>query len=191
MRLVNNRNSATQIDFFTLTLTIMTKHLLIMRHAKSSWAEEGLSDFDRPLNKRGKRVAPEMARYVFLQGLVPDMVVSSSANRAQKTAKIFVKNCEGCQAEQLTLTDDFYHAPASIYLERLQQISDESINIVLFVGHNPGLESLVEILHGEWEQMPTSAVAHFEIQAESWDEVNEHPSAILKNLWRPKDLGIY
>ncbi len=78
----------------------MTKQLLLMRHAKSSWANGGLTDFERPLNKRGLRVAPQVAQFVKQQGLVPDLVVSSTAMRAKTTAQIFVENCLCCCLQQ-------------------------------------------------------------------------------------------
>lgn len=168
----------------------MPKQLLIMRHAKSSWSNEGLTDFERPLNKRGLRVAPEMAKYIHLQGLVPDLIVSSSAVRARQTAELFVENCEDVSEDQLLLNKGFYHAPAETYLEYLGEITEDSVSIVMFVGHNPGMEDLIETLGGGWETMPTAAVAHFELGFERWSEFGKPIKATLKKIWRPKEVDI-
>jgi phosphohistidine phosphatase len=167
----------------------MSKQLLVMRHAKSSWANPGLTDFQRPLNKRGLRVAPQVGAFVHQQGLVPDLVVSSTAVRAKTTAEIFIQNCEGVGEDQLNVDQDFYHAPASVYLDYLNRFSDESANTLMFVGHNPGLEDLVERLSGGWEILPTAAVAHFDLGADRWSDI-VFSRATLKNLWRPKEIHI-
>ena len=161
-----------------------------MRHAKSSWADAGLTDFDRPLNKRGLRVAPQMGEFVHLQGIAPDLVISSTANRAKSTAMLFAEACEGVEKDQLTFTAEFYHAPASIYVDQVLAMHDESVNVLMFVGHNPGMEELVETLSGCWEPMPTAAIACFDLGIESWDELQTPLTARLKHVWRPKELDI-
>lgn len=161
-----------------------------MRHAKSSWADGGLSDFERPLNKRGLRVMPQMAEFVHLQGLTPDVIVSSSAVRAKMTAELFVEHCKDVTEDQLRFTKSFYHAPAETYIEYTERFSEESSTILMFVGHNPGMEDLVEKVSGLWETMPTAAVAHFDLGVEKWSEAGGLKEATLKNLWRPKEIGI-
>ena len=168
----------------------MAKQLLLMRHAKSSWSDEGLSDFERPLNKRGLRVAPQMAEFIHLQGLAPDLIVSSSACRAKMTAELFVGNCKDVGQQHLNFTKDFYHAPAKVYCDYIGRFSDESVETLLLVGHNPGLEGLVEKLSGLWEVMPTAAVAHFRIEADRWADVDKKFDATLENFWRPKEVNI-
>ncbi len=168
----------------------MSKQLLVMRHAKSSWAAQGLSDFERPLNKRGLRVTPHVARFIHSQGLTPDLVVSSSATRAKMTAEIFVEHCDSDSTPELQLLESFYHAPSSVYLDFLKRFADEAVNTLMFVGHNPGLEDLVQRLSGQWDAMPTAAIAHFDLSADRWSEVGSPPNATLSNLWRPKELGI-
>lgn len=168
----------------------MPKQLLVMRHAKSSWSGQGLTDFERPLNKRGLRVTPQVAEFICGQGLTPDLVVSSSANRARMTAELFVDHCVGLTPQQLQLRKDFYHASASVYLNFLEHFSGESIDTLMFVGHNPGLEDLVERLAGQWDAMPTAAVAHFQFDVDDWTEIAHPVTATLKNFWRPKEIGI-
>ncbi len=169
----------------------MPKQLLVMRHAKSSWANSGITDFERPLNKRGYKVAPQVAEFIHAQGLTPDLVVSSPARRARTTAEIFVEHCDGMSLDQLVLEDSFYHAPARVYREYLTQFSEPEVETLMFVGHNPGMESLIEQLGGDWEPMPTAAVAHFELKVDSWSELTGPIKAQLKNFWRPKEIDIF
>jgi phosphohistidine phosphatase len=168
----------------------MSKQLLVMRHAKSSWSGEGLSDFERPLNKRGMRVTPQVANFIHDQGLTPDWLVSSSATRAKMTAELFAENCQGVLSQQIQLVKSFYHASSSVYLEFLKSFSDESVATLMFVGHNPGLEDLVERLSGDWHAMPTAAVAYFDLKSETWSGLGSPITATLKHLWRPKEIGI-
>jgi phosphohistidine phosphatase len=168
----------------------MPKHLLVMRHAKSSWSNSLMTDYERPLNKRGLRVAPAVARFIHQRGLSPDWIVSSSASRAKMTAELFVKNCEGVNEDQLQLTKDFYHAPSNVYLNFLTNFSVPSVKTLMLVGHNPGLEDLVETLAGDWESMPTAAVAHFELHAGEWSDLRSPGMLALKAVWRPKEIGI-
>lgn len=176
--------------FSHLKTRFMAKQLLIMRHAKSSWSNSQISDFDRPLNKRGLRVTPQVGEFIHVQGLTPDLIVSSSATRARMTAQIFLENCTGVEDNQLQLDKDFYHAPSRVYLEFIAAFSDPSVETLMFVGHNPGLEDLVERLSGSWETMPTAAVAHFELAIDEWSETLSRVKLRLKNVWRPKEIGI-
>lgn len=167
----------------------MPKKLLVMRHAKSSWTEEGLSDYQRPLNNRGLRVAPRVAEFVEFQGLMPEFVISSSATRAQTTAEIFA-NQIGLGDDQLLFLEELYLAPAGTWLEVIKRFADDSISTLLVVGHNPGLEYLVEKLSGQWESLPTAAIACFELDGESWSDLFSVERVTLTELWRPKDIGI-
>ena len=168
----------------------MPKQLLIMRHAKSSWSNSLITDYQRPLNKRGIRATPQVAKFIHKQGLTPDLIVSSSAVRAKMTAEIFIENCEGIDENQLQLFKDFYHAPSSVYLNYLATFSDCSVETLMFVGHNPGMEDLVERLGGDWESMPTAAVAHFELAGDNWSDIDSPVNASLNNVWRPKEINI-
>lgn len=168
----------------------MSKQLLVMRHAKSSWAEAGLSDFERPLNKRGKRVTPEVATFIHAQGLKPDLIVSSSALRAKMTAELFVDHCDGLTESNLQLVKYFYHASSEVYLEFLGKFSDDNVGTLMFVGHNPGLEDLIYQLSGQWDAMPTAAVAHFSLNSDQWSNLDLDKDVTLENIWRPKEIGI-
>lgn len=164
------------------------KTLLVMRHAKSSWKQAGIADVDRPLNKRGKRDAPAMARFLEQQGIRIDHIASSSAARARATAELVIDHSADVTLDQLELRDDFYHAAPRAYLEYLTQIEDDDLQTVMVVGHNPGLESLVEMLGQSWETMPTAAIACFSVDVRRWQDF--HRSAVhLIDVWRPKEVS--
>lgn len=163
----------------------MTKNLLVMRHAKSSWKNEGLTDHQRPLNKRGLSDAPRMAEYIGEQNLVPDLVLSSTAKRAQMTANLFVENCPGIECAVET-TDEFYHAPARVYIQTVLLLPDSS-DTAMFIGHNPGLEVLVEKLSGDYEVMSTAAIAWFVLNIRTWKDFDPK-LAELNEVWRPKEI---
>ena len=126
-----------------------------------------------------------MARFIFEAQLVPDIVVSSTANRAKSTAQLFVSNCDSLDCEVIT-TDEFYHAPAQVYLDFAAEFSDE-VNTAMVVGHNPGMENLVELLSGEYERMPTAAIAHAVFDIDSWGDLKVEQCNV-QSVWRPKEI---
>ncbi len=161
------------------------KTLLIMRHAKSSWKDDTLPDHDRPLNKRGKQDAPRMGKLLQEKGLVPELMISSTARRAQKTAQLVAEE-SGYEGE-IQLERDLYAFEPAAYLEELARIEDH-YQIVLIVGHNPGLEELLEQFTGEYLHLPTAALAQVNLPVESWSDLDEETQGQLANLWRPKEL---
>ena len=162
------------------------KTLLILRHAKSSWKDASLVDHDRPLNKRGKRDALRMGKFLQAQGLVPDRIISSTAKRARKTAKAVAKACH-CRNE-VELTSEFYHAGPGSYLAVLQNALDDDQRVMV-IGHNPGMEALVSHLTGRMETMPTAAVAHIALPIEKWTELDYEVQGELLDLWCPKGIS--
>ncbi len=163
------------------------KTLLILRHAKSSWKDTSLADYDRPLNKRGKRDAPRMGNHIQEQGLVPDCILSSSAKRARKTATKVAKACG--YTEKIKKTDSFYHAPPGVYYEKIQDLPNK-YEIVMVVGHNPTMEQLVANLTGQTVTMPTTALAHIALPIEHWKKLDIYTKGKLLNLWTPKTLFV-
>jgi phosphohistidine phosphatase len=161
------------------------KTLLILRHAKSSWAELSLPDYERPLNDRGKHDAPRMGRLVKDEGLVPDLIVSSTARRARKTAAKVAKACG--YDSPIEHTDSFYQAYPDDYIQILRCVADEH-NAVMVVGHNPCLEELVEAVAGERHRMPTAALAHVALEIDRWEELSLQTPGRLVQIWRPKEL---
>lgn len=162
------------------------KTLLVMRHAKSSWAVSGMPDHDRPLNRRGKRDAVQMAQFLISQDILIDRLAASNAQRANQTAKSIVETMGHSCPNELESRPDFYLAAPRIYLNYMQSL-DESVSTLMLIGHNPGLESLVQGLGGQWESMPTAAIACFDLSAASWTEAE--PSKFrLDQMWRPKEV---
>jgi phosphohistidine phosphatase len=161
------------------------KTLLLLRHAKSSWAEPGATDHDRPLNDRGKHDAPRMGRFLLEQQLLPDLIVSSTAKRARKTAERVVAAC-GYQGD-LQITESLYLAQPVAYLRLLQTFADDRQR-VLMVGHNPGLEDLVELLTGEIVALPTAALVKIAIDIDRWSDLSTDTPGRLEHIWRPKEL---
>lgn len=161
------------------------KTLLILRHAKSSWDNPSLSDYDRPLNKRGKRDAPRMGKHIREQGLVPDRILTSSAKRARKTASKVAKACgyEG----KIKKMDSLYHALPGVYYEKIQELANKYDNVMV-VGHNPTMEQLVANLTEQSVTMPTTALAHIELPIEHWKTLDLYTKGKLRNLWTPKTL---
>ena len=152
------------------------KTLLILRHAKSSWKFPDLTDHDRPLNRRGKRDAPRMGRTLRERELVPDLVISSTATRAMDTASAVAKQ-SGYKGKRIKI-ESLYAAEPTTYLAVLRELAD-NYQRVLIVGHNPGIEELIEMLTGEIHIIPTCTLAQIEFDIEKW-------SAVLR---RRTDLG--
>lgn len=162
------------------------KTLLILRHAKSSWDNAQLTDYERPLNSRGKIDAPRIGQLLREQELVPDLIITSSAERALATAEA-VALASGYEQE-IQATRSFYHADPEAYFEVLCQLDDVHERVMV-VGHNPGVEELVEELTDLWEQMPTAALAQISLPIDHWHEFEDGTTGDLVNLWRPKELG--
>jgi len=162
------------------------KTLLILRHAKSSWQQPGQDDHDRPLNDRGKRDAPRMGRLLADEDRVPDLILSSTARRARRTAEIVAEAC-GYDGE-IVLCRDFYDAEPEAYLEAVRARGG-SAERVMVVGHNPILEMLVEHLTGRAETMPTAALAEVALPIDGWEALDEETRGRLVRVWRPRELG--
>jgi len=162
------------------------KTLLLMRHAKSSWKQSGLTDRERPLNRRGKRDAPKMGRLLREQGLVPQYILSSTALRARLTAEA-VAEASGCDGE-LLLLDGLYGAEPQDYVHALHLVPD-GVDPVLVIGHNPGIEDLLEVLTDHRERLPTAAMVHLRLPIERWGDLTHHTEAEWVHTWRPRELS--
>lgn len=161
------------------------KTLLVMRHAKSSWSNNRLTDHDRPLNRRGQVDAPRMGALLKQKELTPDLIITSTAERALATAEA-VALSSGYEGE-IQYTRDFYHADPETYLEVLQTIGDQ-YRRVMIVGHNPGMEALVEQLTGTAESFTTANVAVIDFTIAAWSDLTDESEGVLRALWRPKEL---
>jgi len=161
------------------------KTLLVLRHAKSSWKDSELADHERPLAKRGKSDAPNMGRLLYRKNLVPELIVSSTAKRARKTAKIVAENCG--YRRDIILSDDLYLAPPAAYVELMRQLPD-NVDRVMLVGHNPGMSDLLYALTDVEEEFPTSALAQIELDVSRWRDLELETKGELVDLWRPREL---
>lgn len=155
-----------------------------MRHAKSSWDNPDWSDFERPLNKRGLKVAPFMGGLIYQNEIKLDLIVSSPAKRAKQTA-ILVK--ESAQFEKaIQFEEKIYEASATTLLYLSSELSDK-YNTILIIGHNPGMEEFIRILTGDYCSMPTAAIAKVLLNITSWKELTLN-KGFLETVFRPKDL---
>ena len=145
-----------------------------MRHAKSSWKETGLTDHDRPLNKRGLRDAPRIADAIHDRGWTPDLILVSSSKRTLQTLSGMSNRFEGVQSEIRT---EIYHATVNDLLLVLEDMAQEGTTMVL--GHNPGSEILVNHLSGEWHVMPTAAAVLLVESTGQWE---------IQEVIRPKEI---
>lgn len=163
------------------------KTLLIMRHAKSSWKDGKLKDRERPLNKRGKRVAPQIGELIKEKELIPQVILCSTALRARQTVDAFLPNLD--YTGQVEYMDKLYMAEADDVLKVLRR-QDEKLERVMVVGHNPGLESLIPMLTGRIEPLPTASVAYISLPIQSWKDLKHDVEGELVEVWRPKEMEI-
>lgn len=160
------------------------KTIYLLRHAKSSWKDESLSDIERPLNGRGKKAADTMGAFLKREKILFDLVLSSSAVRARQTIDrvLVAANI----VTDVRFDERIYEAGVQRLVEIVRQIENGKKNVVL-VGHNPGFEELLEWLTGTIERMQTGALAKIGLKTTSWNSVSEK-SGSLEWIVRPKQL---
>lgn len=152
------------------------KTLIIVRHAKSSWGNSGLDDFDRPLNERGKKDAPEMAKRLKKTGILPDLWLSSPAKRAISTARKFAKEFN-TDPKQIEKVKKLYHA-YEFQIQEIVQAIPKKTNVAILFGHNPGLTFFVnEISNLRTDNIPTCGVVILEIS--SWDKIGKEDAKLV------------
>lgn len=144
------------------------KTVLVIRHAKS---EQGLllNDFDRPLNERGRRDAPVMAKRIAGHGASPKLIVSSPAKRAKKTAEYFFKELK-LPEQSFLLKSELYHAPPQVFFDVIGQLDDGVDDIALF-SHNPGITYFVNLLtEKRLDNMPTCGIFAVKANIGKWKD---------------------
>jgi phosphohistidine phosphatase len=147
-------------------MTIRTLYLL--RHAKSSWKDDSLADFDRPLKKRGREAADEVGRTLAAEKLKRPLLISSPAVRTRETTALVT--AAGKLDAKLTYDARIYEASLSQLLEVIGSVADKEMTLIL-VGHNPGMEYLLEYLTGSKAAIPTAALAKILIGDSSWQGI--------------------
>ncbi|MAS15068.1 MAG: histidine phosphatase [Nitratireductor sp.] len=171
------------------------KELLLLRHAKSSWEDPGLSDVARPLASRGRRAAPLMGRELVRRGWLPDRVLVSPARRAQQTWRLVASELVGAEPD-LGSGEGLYMAAPEHLLTVLQEVP-EQVRRVLLVGHNPGMQdfairlagpgSEVDALERMRQKFPTAAIARFGFE-EEWAGLALGGARLLDFI-KPKDFS--
>ncbi len=146
------------------------KTLILIRHAKSSWSDPGAVDFERKLNKRGKRDAPFMARQLAGRSEAPDIIIASPAHRARKTAEIMADGI-GYGRKRIRFDEGLYEAGAEDLLRIARSIGDECRSAFI-VGHNYGITDFAERLTGETlTNIPTSGIAAVGCEVDQWRQL--------------------
>jgi len=163
----------------------MTRRLIVMRHAKSDWANSRLSDHDRPLNDRGRRVAPLMGQYFVAKKMQPHAVIASTATRVRETLSLLLAElpCEPL----LFFEQSLYLATTDVLVAHVRGLHDSWAETMI-VGHNPGLSEFVSRLAAKPIEMPTAAVAILESDALTWADAITSKSWRLTDNWKPREL---
>ncbi len=162
----------------------MKKTLYLIRHAKSSWADPSLDDFDRPLNKRGLRDAPFMARLLAGKGIQADAILSSPAVRAKATADHFAEAL-AFPLSQITEVPRMYEAASWDVVETIRSLKDNWHTVLLF-GHNPSITSVANKYADTYiANVPTCGICCLQAEINNWQAWNEH-SARLTAFYYPK-----
>ena len=160
--------------------------LFLIRHAKSSWDNPGLRDINRPLNDRGLKDAPQMAKLLREVGVQPDLLVSSPAKRALSTAQFFAE-AFGIPDEKIVRNADIYEAFPTEILRIISELPDESKTVMLF-GHNPTFTEVANRFSASFiDNVPTCGVVQIVSSAGRWSELYEG-NAQLKAHFFPKEV---
>ncbi len=159
------------------------KTLYVLRHAKSSWENSSLADFDRPLNDRGKSAAPFIGQVMKSNEFAPEIILSSPAVRARETARL-VKESAGLHAE-IQHIERIYEASPQM-LQYVAASMDDRFSSAMIVGHNPGMEGFVRLLTGKLEPMPTASLAVIDLDILGWEQITGS-SGKLRKVIRPRE----
>jgi phosphohistidine phosphatase len=158
--------------------------LYLLRHAKSSWSDASIRDFDRPLKDRGRKAAERVGKRLASEKLKTPLVICSPAVRARETAEIVLKSAR--LKTEVRFDEHIYEASLRDLLQVVSEIPDEK-RVAILVGHNPGFEELLAFLTGEGRQMPTCALAKIKLEVGSWQEVKAGEGS-LEWFITPKEL---
>lgn len=154
------------------------KKLTLIRHAKSDWNTAVNSDFERPLNQRGKTAAPLMGERLAGRGCQPDLLLSSPAKRARQTAKRVARQI-GHPKDDIVYNQEIYEADLDTLTELIRELDDRYQEVMLF-GHNPGFSELGEWLTPEApEWLPTCGLLELELPIEHWEQVEQDCASLV------------
>lgn len=154
------------------------KTLYLIRHAKSSWKDSSLPDIDRPLNSRGKRDAPFMGKVLFQKDVQPDLLVSSPAKRARKTAVAFARALDYPKA-QIQIDPAIYEASIEDLFKVIRAWADDLSSVLLF-GHNMTYTMLANLYaNPSLDNVPTTGIVAIQFEINKWDAVTTHNGQML------------
>ena len=154
------------------------KILILVRHAKSSWDQMGLDDFDRPLNERGKKDAPEMAKRLKEKDLKIDLILSSPAKRAFRTARFFAEEFD-MKKDDIEIEQDLYGAGVTSFLKVVESLKNKYDTVAIF-SHNPGITDFVNTLSSvHIDDMPTCGVFAVQAETDNWSDFATAPKRFL------------
>ncbi|MFZ2322791.1 MAG: histidine phosphatase family protein [Ignavibacteriaceae bacterium] len=164
----------------------MKSILYLLRHAKSSWRDLAIDDFDRPLNNRGLKDAPLIGQMLSKKNIIVDAVISSPAKRAIDTARIITNNLG--YTKNIILDKNIYDASLSTLLSTIRNF-DDNLKKIMLIGHNPGLTNLSNYLTKYFiENIPTCGVVALEFD-KSWKDINPKDGNIIFFEYPKKNLG--
>jgi len=163
------------------------KKLYIIRHAKSSWDDMALDDFDRGLNKRGRKNAPMMAKRLKNKGVMPDIILSSSAKRAKKTAKIIADGIGF--SKKIKFDDELYDVLPNELHKKLRAIKNK-YNTAFLIGHNPELNMIAEDFIDFNQNIVTCGILEIEFDCDSWMEVGRENAKLISYDYPKKEIDI-
>jgi phosphohistidine phosphatase len=145
----------------------------VVRHAKSSWKYPQLDDFERPLNKRGRKSAPFMGTVLKKLKVAPDLIISSPANRAAMTARMIAAKIS-YPLEKIRYSESIYESSEDAYIQLIKQIGDR-VNKAMIVGHNPATNGLANHISDQpISNIPTCGIYCVDLDISSWANVKEH-----------------
>jgi phosphohistidine phosphatase len=155
----------------------MKRTLVMIRHAKSSWANPLQSDFDRPLNERGNKDAPDMGIRLRKAGLIPDLIIASTAKRTRQTAN-HIAQATGYNPDKIHWEEKLYHCIPVVFEELIYEVADD-VGTVFIIAHNPGITEFVNQLSPDFYtgNMPTCGMVGADMDMAAW---NGFPNAKRK-----------
>lgn len=164
----------------------MKRNVFLVRHAKSNWDYPHLRDIERPLNDRGLRDAPRMARYFADAGPLPDTLISSPAVRALTTAAFFKVELD-VDGEDFWIRDEIYEGAAGTLMQ-LVRLLPESVECPMFFGHNPGFTMFANHFPGgDFMNVPTCGIVHYQADINHWGEFSPEKAKVVAHYF-PKEV---
>jgi phosphohistidine phosphatase len=159
------------------------KTLLLLRHAKSSWKQPSAGDHERKLKKRGRKDAGKAGQLLTAEGLLPDLILSSTARRCRQTVEQVIHHSD--YRGEARMIGELYEADGAKIREIVSKMPD-NVSRVAIVAHNPGMEEFLEGIVGEHTPLPTAALAVVELPINAWSDLNAETRGNVTRAWQPQ-----